>query len=621
MTIVSSGSFTISSGVTGAGIIVVGGFLDVFGTALDTQVVDPGEIVVEAGGVASSSIVSGFNALSLVNAGGRADGTVLSGAKQIVDGEAGHTEIDAGGIEYIEPGGNSNGGGFDVVNAGGEVFVFPGGAAFENTVNSGGEQVVEGGDDGSVIYRDGLEIVSSGATAFADELLGGELDANSGSLVSNTIIEAGGALIVAFGGTSVTPFIGAGGLLDLQPGASVIGAITFKERNGNLVDERGFPGNVINGFVPSDRIDFLEPIPDLFGIDLLQPNNVLPIGNLFSVSFDQFQNFAGQYFHLSSTQDSSGTFVHVTLAQRDLSGGSDFIGNGTSDILFRNDATGDLWYEAMSNGAPAGPNPWNHVGGSDTNYSVVGQGEFYGGATSGIFYRNNATGDTWFEAISNGFFSSWNHIGGSDPNYSVVGIGRFDNSIDTSDMLFRNNATGDTWFESDSGWFQVGGSNTNYAVAGVGDFYGNGTSDILFRNNSTGNIWLEVMNDGINNGGLSGVWDSIGGSDTHYSVVGVGDFNSDGTSDILFRNNATGDLWYEAMSNGAPAGPNPWNHVGGSDTNYAVVGIGDYFAQGTSDILFRNNATGDTWYIAMSNGAFNGWHQVGGSNTNYTVKT
>jgi hypothetical protein len=52
-----------------------------------------------------------------------------------------------------------------------------------------------------------------------------------------------------------------------------------------------------------------------------------------------------------------------------------------------------------------------------------------------------------------------------------------------------------------------------------------------------------------------------------------------------------------------------------------VVGIGDYFGNGTDDILFRNNSTGDTWFEAISNGAFNGWHQIGGSNTSYTVKT
>jgi hypothetical protein len=37
-----------------------------------------------------------------------------------------------------------------------------------------------------------------------------------------------------------------------------------------------------------------------------------------------------------------------------------------------------------------------------------------------------------------------------------------------------------------AGWNQIGGSDTHYSLAGVTDFYGNGTDDILFRNNSTG---------------------------------------------------------------------------------------------------------------------------------------
>jgi ABC-type phosphate transport system substrate-binding protein len=98
---------------------------------------------------------------------------------------------------------------------------------------------------------------------------------------------------------------------------------------------------------------------------------------------------------------------------------------------------------------------------------------------------------------------------------------------------------------------------------------------------------------------------------------GVGDFYGNGTDDILFRNNTSGDTWIEQISNGAFAG---WSQVGGSDTHYAVVAVGDYFGNGTSDILFRNNSSGDTWFETISNGASAGWNQVGGSNTSYTVK-
>ena len=72
------------------------------------------------------------------------------------------------------------------------------------------------------------------------------------------------------------------------------------------------------------------------------------------------------------------------------------------------------------------------------------------------------------------------------------------------------------------------------------------------------------------------------------------------------------------MSNGAFAG---WHQVGGSDTEFAVAGIGDYDGNGTSDILLRNATSGDIWFAGMSNGSFSGWHQVGGSDPTYLVKT
>jgi hypothetical protein len=43
------------------------------------------------------------------------------------------------------------------------------------------------------------------------------------------------------------------------------------------------------------------------------------------------------------------------------------------------------------------------------------------------------------------------------------------------------------------------------------------------------------------------------------------------------------------------------------------------YGTNTSDILFRNSSTGDTWFLAMSNGAAASWNQIGGSNTSYSV--
>ena len=65
------------------------------------------------------------------------------------------------------------------------------------------------------------------------------------------------------------------------------------------------------------------------------------------------------------------------------------------------------------------------------------------------------------------------------------------------------------------------------------------------------------------------------------------------------RKSRFADTWCEALNNGVFAG---WHQIGGSDTHYSVVGVGDFFGTGTDDILLRNNTTDDIWFEAISNG-------------------
>jgi hypothetical protein len=87
--------------------------------------------------------------------------------------------------------------------------------------------------------------------------------------------------------------------------------------------------------------------------------------------------------------------------------------DGAEDILFRNNSTGDTWIEQISNGAFQG---WQQVGGSDT---VVGVGDYFRNGTDDILFRSNSTGDTWVEAISSGASAGWRQIGGSNTSYTV----------------------------------------------------------------------------------------------------------------------------------------------------------------------------------------------------------
>jgi hypothetical protein len=149
----------------------------------------------------------------------------------------------------------------------------------------------------------------------------------------------------------------------------------------------------------------------------------------------------------------------------------------------------------------------------------------------------------------------------------------------------------------------------------------------------------EVLFNGTDASGHDGLWVTNGTSAGTSEITGSANINPNGvigdnlasvtviipppeaftdsnTSDVLFLNTTSGDTWVEAVSKGAFNG---WDQIGGSNTSYGVAGTGDFYGTGGSDVLFRNNSTGDTWFEAISNGAFAGWHQIGGSDTSYSV--
>ena len=84
----------------------------------------------------------------------------------------------------------------------------------------------------------------------------------------------------------------------------------------------------------------------------------------------------------------------------------------------------------------------------------------------------------------------------------------------------------------------AGSAPANWSIAGVGDFNGDGKSDILWHDTS-GNV---------------GIWDmkdsqilktpSIASAPSNWSIAGVGDFNGDGKSDIVWQN----DSWQRSGS-------------------------------------------------------------------------
>jgi hypothetical protein len=105
----------------------------------------------------------------------------------------------------------------------------------------------------------------------------------------------------------------------------------------------------------------------------------------------------------------------------------------------------------------------------------------------------------------------------------------------------------------------------------------------------------------IGNGWLPAV------ADTNWEIVGTGDFNADGNVDILWRDYSLGYnvIWY---MEGVTWIGNEWLPAV-TDTNWKIEATGDFNADGKVDILWRDYSLGYNviWYMEGVTWVGNGW--------------
>jgi hypothetical protein len=220
-------------------------------------------------------------------------------------------------------------------------------------------------------------------------------------------------------------------------------------------------------------------------------------------------------------------------------------------------------------------------------------------------------------------------------NPSIVAGGHSDfNGDHRDDLLLRSDSGQITdWLAQANGAFTTNSANflaqvdSSWQIVGTGDFNGDGCSDILWR--SGNGIVTDWLAKGTGFYGNSGKF--LAQVDPSWQIVAMGDFNGDGRSDILWRSGSGLITDWLATADGNFYGNA--NALTSVTSNWHLAGIGDFNGDGFDDILWYSDTGAVTDWLGQPNGGFvenasnfqaqvgTSWHPVGTGDFNGDGKT
>ena len=246
--------------------------------------------------------------------------------------------------------------------------------------------------------------------------------------------------------------------------------------------------------------------------------------------------------------------------------------------------------------------------------SLIGAGrpaprtsDFDGDGRSDILWQNQATGalSVWF--MENAVLTGASYLrpeSFADPQWQIRALGDF-NRDGSLDVLWQHRGTRElfAWFLDRA--VAVGGSylsprtapEPDWEVRGAADFDGDGGLDLLWNDPDTRELHVWLM-DGLNvrrtvKLGLTSF------ADTSWQIRALADLNGDGKPDVLWHNQTTGGLYAWLMNGLALASSGYLTPYTSGNAQWCLAQVSDFDGDRKPDFLWQHPKTGELylWYM------------------------
>jgi|GEM_PF-7066430 len=604
-----------------------GGSLTVKGVATDTTV-SSGGLALVMGGTAQSLNV-GCQGEATVSAGGIVSGGSITGGRVDVSqgGAAGNVEVWGGnggvqkGLLLVWNGGFVSG---TVASGGGSMFIYEGGTGVDTVVSYGAVGVSGGWLSNTTITSGNLYVDGGGTVLDATANENGRIRVRSGGLLMSAAVGAGGSCMVSSGGAVGSVTVAAGGTAVLSSG-SILTAPIAADGGTIVLDLASLDApnaaplvtnfSMITG-TPTGTPHFQALVtPDQAAGAYVLAADAAGFSNSFTVTGqDQNQEaveiaaltpgqslkYNDQYYTLGLFGNNLLLTVSAPTATKLTMTGEFATQHLGDELAMYTDGSIRLQGLAGKAGSVVGaldPNRWEILGSLDFDADGLDELAVRDGLSGNVFLADDPGGGIWDDKLTGGPCPGLLGTG-----YSFYGGGSFDGKSGTNDILMKGPAFGDP------------SVSLNYGLP----------------------VW--VFDNGVKQydgwlGALVNTWQSgdplrgdtsnpadINAKNYQYDLVGIGDFNGDGRTDVMLQNTmpstvagktitGAGDVFVfltgdeSAVQAGAAPTVCYSGKVDAVDLGgWCVAGIGDFDNDNIDDVLLLNQANGQTACWIMNNG-------------------